>query len=288
MSKITWNSDAFWKKFGFENLEPDEYKRRTTAVELGFLSAVGGVCYTLLYMSFGFTQLTIAVIAYVFTFIVNLLVLLFTKNYTFFKTSQLLACTFLPVLAQLLIGGFIQGSAVALAAFLSPAGALLFTNQHVARRYFYMFIVLIIAIGIYEYVYITPGVTLPRYIIITFFVSNIVSTFSIIYFILESFLTKLDELRNELKQSLENLKATQSQLIQKEKMASFGELTAGVAHEIQNPLNFVNNFSEINTELLEELEEGLTKGDIEEARAIIIVLKKMNKRLPITVSVPMP
>ena len=202
MSKIAWHRDAFWKKFGFENLEPDEYKRRTTAVELGFLSAIGGVCYTLLYMSFGFTQLTIAVIAYVFTFIFNLLFLFFTKNYAFFKTSQLLACTFLPVLAQLLIGGFIQGSAVALAAFLSPAGALLFTNQHVARRYFYMFIVLIIAIGFYEYFYISPNVTLPRYIIITFFVSNIVSTFSIIYFILESFLTKLDELRNELKLSL--------------------------------------------------------------------------------------
>src|SRR6476620_5500583 len=131
-------------------------------------------------MSFCFTQLSIVFIVYVLTFTFKLLFLLLSKNYTFFKTSQLLACTFLPVLAQLLIGGFIQGSAVALAAFLSPAGALLFTNQHVARRYFYMFIVLIIAIGIYEYVYITPGVTLPRYIIITFFVSNIVSTFSII------------------------------------------------------------------------------------------------------------
>src|ERR1700709_785947 len=115
MSKTVFDRESFWKKFGFVNLEPDEYKRRTTAVELGFLSAVGGVCYTLLYMSFGFTSLTIAVIAYVLTFIANLLILLFTKNYTFFKTSQLLACTFLPVLAQLLIGGFIQGSAVALA-----------------------------------------------------------------------------------------------------------------------------------------------------------------------------
>ncbi|HRI21857.1 MAG TPA: two-component regulator propeller domain-containing protein, partial [Panacibacter sp.] len=72
----------------------------------------------------------------------------------------------------------------------------------------------------------------------------------------------------ELKESLESLKATQSQLVHAEKMASLGELTAGIAHEIQNPLNFVNNFSDLNKELLTEMNEEIEKGNYEEAKGL--------------------
>jgi two-component system NtrC family sensor kinase len=72
----------------------------------------------------------------------------------------------------------------------------------------------------------------------------------------------------EIRQTLENLKSTQSQLIQSEKMASLGELTAGIAHEIQNPLNFVNNFSEVNMELLAELKDEIINGNLDEVNAI--------------------
>jgi signal transduction histidine kinase len=78
----------------------------------------------------------------------------------------------------------------------------------------------------------------------------------------------------KLNLTINSLKQTQTQLVQAEKMASLGQLTAGIAHEIQNPLNFVNNFSEVSNELIDEMNIELNKGDIEEAKAIAVIVKQ--------------
>lgn len=80
--------------------------------------------------------------------------------------------------------------------------------------------------------------------------------------------TLLQKQKEKTDQALEELKTTQTQLVQREKMASLGELTAGIAHEIQNPLNFVNNFSEVNMELILDLEAELQTGHTAEAKTI--------------------
>jgi two-component system, NtrC family, sensor kinase len=90
---------------------------------------------------------------------------------------------------------------------------------------------------------------------------------------------ELFQQKETLQTTLADLKATQLQLIQKEKMASLGELTAGIAHEIQNPLNFVNNFSELNIELLSEVMELITnESDLQEAKGnLISMLQSINE-----------
>ena len=98
-------------------------------------------------------------------------------------------------------------------------------------------------------------------------VQSLADAFAIAYARYDDF-AQLEKAKARVETTLSELKTTQNQLVQSEKMASLGELTAGIAHEIQNPLNFVNNFSEVSKELLEEMMEEMEKGDAEEVKAI--------------------
>ena len=85
--------------------------------------------------------------------------------------------------------------------------------------------------------------------------------------------------KNELEKTLVELKATQNQLIHQEKLASLGELTAGIAHEIQNPLNFVNNFSEVNAELVDELHIAIHEENLNEIKSIAKAIKDNEQKI---------
>src|SRR5689334_16815956 len=104
-------------------------------------------------------------------------------------------------------------------------------------------------------------------------IQSVADAFSTAYARYEDF-NKLEAAKKQVDSTLNELQTTQKQLVQSEKMASLGELTAGIAHEIQNPLNFVNNFSEVSNELIEEMNTEIEKGDIEEAKAIANDIKQ--------------
>lgn len=97
--------------------------------------------------------------------------------------------------------------------------------------------------------------------------------------IVEERTAEITKQKDELMEAFTELKNTQSQLVQSEKMASLGELTAGIAHEIQNPLNFVNNFSEVSTELLDEMMDELKSGNTEEVLALASDVKANQEKI---------
>ncbi|MFN3997408.1 tetratricopeptide repeat protein [Algoriphagus sp.] len=120
---------------------------------------------------------------------------------------------------------------------------------------------------------ISTGVGLITFLVILFLVFRNRNQLNKAYYSLKEKSREIEQKNTVLENTLTQLKSTQQLLIQSEKMASLGELTAGIAHEIQNPLNFVNNFSELSMDMLDDINQEIEKGDFEEVKFLTSELK---------------
>lgn len=119
----------------------------------------------------------------------------------------------------------------------------------------------------------SAGIGLITFLVILFLVYRNRNNLNKAFNSLKEKSTEIEHKNEVLENTLTQLKSTQQLLIQSEKMASLGELTAGIAHEIQNPLNFVNNFSELSMEMLDDINVEIEKGDFEEVKFLTSELK---------------
>lgn len=254
-----------------------EEVRRRTLVRIVLYTVALGFIWCLLHLAIGLWPVTVPVTSYIVLSLLNLGVFRRTGSYERFRMIQLILILFLPFFTQLAYGGFVPAGAIVIASFIAPVGALMFHRVEVARIMCFLFVGVVLLAAVLEAMGLVPGVGVSSEFGLILFVINIVSVTALLYFTVESFLRQRDHLNellaernDELEETLQKLKSMQRQLIQQEKLASLGQLTAGIAHEIKNPLNFINNFSEVLSELAEEAGEALAEGaDREELKAML-------------------
>lgn len=280
--------------FSYSSIDEEEQQQRSILILLVGLTSLAGLVYSLIYLMLGVSHAIVAIVFYIGFSILNLTLYYFNKNYNLFRNIQLVAILLFPTLTHILNGGFEQSSVVVLAAMLSPLGALMFHTPKSAKVFFYLFVLMVLVSALLDLFVPITRIEIPKEVRMVFYFFTIVFITSISFFLLLKFVmdnemfkqllkaknVELSEEKQRVEETLTELKRTQSQLIQHEKLASLGQLTAGIAHEIKNPLNFVNNFSELSIEMIDEVFEELEKPDPKESvENIKLILQDVKSNL---------
>ena len=256
--------------------------QKTLLVTFTLLISSLATLWGILYLYFDEPLAASIPLSYAATSLISTIIFALVRRYRLFRFSQLLFCLLLPFLLMLALGGFANSSAVVLWSLTSPLGALVFAGRRQALWWFLAYLCLV-AGGIAMEGYVRPSNHLPPAVVTVFFAMNISGTSAVVFIVLHHFVGEKDvaqlllgKKNRELEKAYHDLKATQAQLIQSEKMASLGQLTAGIAHEIKNPLNFVHNFAELNVQLARELQDELRNNPDARLAAVEDVLEDMD------------
>ncbi len=224
------------------------------------LCTCGGAWAVVYYFIFGWGLITF--LPFLFLIIVGMAIPIshFLHNYRILLYTFLICITWITAFIQWSIGSLNQSGFVTFWSFLGPIGATIFLSRRQAILFLLMFIAIIVISAVYEPVLLGYKVTVSDSVRTLFHIMNIGMASSVVFATSLWFVTTLQKEKNHSQELLiseqaayKKLEETQEQLIKSEKMAAFGMVATRLAHEIQNPLNFVNNFSIVSEELVDEV-----------------------------------